>query len=215
MAPRMHAPPLAAPRLEHALVVAALAVGPSEVEARAAAVPTDLIASLTALGATFEAETWGWRVFGRGLGGWVQPTEALVFGAVTPAALGALAGHGFVSVVTGPAPALATALPLLRRMGAATLDPALEQLPLSLRGRAPLLPIELRVVDPGQKAAVLLAGLHAAGTTTLIDPGPADDLEGLLQQFGADLAITAAGGERRITISGSRDLVGCRVGATP
>jgi 5-enolpyruvylshikimate-3-phosphate synthase len=215
MAALMHRPTAAATRLEHALMVAALAVGPSEIVAGPSAVPPALIESLTALGAAIEPLASGWRVFGRGLGGWVRPSVPLAFGAVTPAAVGALAGHGFVSTLTGPAPALGASLAQVRRMGAATLDALGDQLPLSIRGRAPLLPIEGSVTDPAEKAAVLLAGLHALGTTTVIDVGPADDLEALLLAFGADLTVSGVPGSRRIAISASRELVGCRVAVQP
>jgi 3-phosphoshikimate 1-carboxyvinyltransferase len=63
------------------------------------------------------------------------------------------------------------------------------------------------------KSAVLLAGLHAAGETTVIEPQPSrDHTERLLRAFGAQIEVAEeADGGRRITLRGQPELTGRQV----
>ena len=61
------------------------------------------------------------------------------------------------------------------------------RLPLSLRGTSDLLPIEYRLPVPSAqlKSAILIAGLHAAGATTVIEAeATRDHTERMLRHFG-------------------------------
>jgi 3-phosphoshikimate 1-carboxyvinyltransferase len=71
-------------------------------------------------------------------------------------------------------------------------------------------PIEYRlpVASAQVKSAILLAGLNAPGTTTVIEPEPTrDHTELMLSYFGAQLHITTgADGARRIALNGQPEL---------
>ncbi|HQF31919.1 MAG TPA: 3-phosphoshikimate 1-carboxyvinyltransferase, partial [Hyphomicrobiales bacterium] len=67
-----------------------------------------------------------------------------------------------------------------------------DRLPLTLRGPESAVPLTYRlpVASAQVKSAVLLAGLNAAGTTTVIEPVPTrDHTERMLVGYGADLTI--------------------------
>ena len=75
--------------------------------------------------------------------------------------------------------------PLLR-MGLEVVDQGKETLPLTLRGSPDLIPIEYQLPVPSAqiKSAVLIAGLHAAGETTVIEPeATRDHTERMLRPF--------------------------------
>ena len=100
----------------------------------------------------------------------------------------------------------------LAAMGATVHARSGGRLPLAVEGTADLLPIEYRlpVASAQVKSAILLAGLHAPGATTVIEPAPSrDHTERLLAGFGASVEVTAtADGGRRITLEGQPELVG-------
>src|SRR5690606_4683822 len=81
-----------------------------------------------------------------------------------------------------------------------------DRLPLSIRGPELAIPIEYRVPVPSAqvKSAILLAGLNAPGTTTVIEPiMTRDHTERMLQAFGAVVEIDAAeDGARVIRLEG-------------
>ncbi len=69
-------------------------------------------------------------------------------------------------------------------------ESASDKLPIKIIGSANLRPIEytLPVASAQVKSAILLAGLHAEGTTTVIEPKPTrDHTERMLRHFGADI----------------------------
>jgi 3-phosphoshikimate 1-carboxyvinyltransferase len=88
-------------------------------------------------------------------------------------------------------------------------------LPLRVHGTADLLPIiyDLPVPSAQVKSAVLLAGLHAPGRTTVIENLPTrDHTERMLRFFGAEVAVEERGeGARAITIVGDAELHGVPV----
>src|SRR5204862_5846856 len=74
-----------------------------------------------------------------------------------------------------------------------------------------LLPLEYRtpVASAQIKSAVLLAGLHASGETTVIEAqATRDHTERMLRHFGAELAVAERNGGRTITIVGDAELAG-------
>jgi 3-phosphoshikimate 1-carboxyvinyltransferase len=86
-----------------------------------------------------------------------------------------------------------------------------ETLPLTLRGSADLIPIEYRlpVASAQIKSAILLAGLHASGATTVIEPeATRDHTERMLRHFGAEVASGERDGLRAVTVKGDAELEG-------
>jgi 3-phosphoshikimate 1-carboxyvinyltransferase len=99
-------------------------------------------------------------------------------------------------------------------MGLEVKDRGKETLPLRLRGSADLIPIAYRlpVASAQIKSAVLLAGLHAAGATTVIEPeATRDHTERMLRHFGAEVTVGERDGQRAITVRGDAELDGRRV----
>ncbi len=202
-----------------ALLLGALAVGESRISGLLEG--EDVLATAAALGALgveLERESGGcWRVQGRGVGGLVEPDRPLDLGNSGTAArllLGVLAGHPFTSFVTGDRslrsrPMGRVILPL-GQMGAQFLSRSGQRLPLAITGSSELVPIRYQqpVASAQVKSAVLLAGLHAAGRTTVLEPQPSrDHTERLLGRLGAELEIEAlADGGRAVTITGQPEL---------
>ena len=61
------------------------------------------------------------------------------------------------------------------------------------------------------KSAVLLAGLHAAGETTVIErEATRDHTERMLRYFGAEVTRRGSDGKRVITVKGDAELSGPR-----
>jgi 3-phosphoshikimate 1-carboxyvinyltransferase len=86
-----------------------------------------------------------------------------------------------------------------------------DRLPLVARGSADLLPIEYALPVPSAqvKSAILLAGLHAAGETTVIEKeATRDHTERMLRAFGADVRIDERDGRTHITVTGEAELSG-------
>src|SRR3989338_10525240 len=134
------------------------------------------------------------RLEGCGLGGLRAPAgelEAGNSGSTLRMLAGALAAHPFESVLTGDASLsrrpLRRVMEPLRQMGATLTARDGEDPPLRIRG-GPLQPIEyvLPVASAQVKTAILLAGLHAPGATTVEEPARTrDHTEVALEQFGA------------------------------
>jgi 3-phosphoshikimate 1-carboxyvinyltransferase len=81
--------------------------------------------------------------------------------------------------------------------------------PIVLRGAADPLPITYRtpVASAQIKSAILLAGLNAPGTTTVIESEASrDHTEKMLAYFGAEVVVTVEGAGRRIALTGRPEL---------
>ncbi len=158
-----------------------------------------------------------WEVLGRGVGGLTQPASDLDFGnsgTGTRLMMGLIAGHDMTVRMTGDASLskrpMARVLDPLTRMGVEVLDGA-TRLPLSLRGTSDLIPIEYRLPVPSAqlKSAILIAGLHAAGATTVIEAeATRDHTERMLRHFGAKVTAIERDGLRAITVKGDGELEG-------
>ena len=129
--------------------------------------------------------------------------------------MGVIAGHDMTVRLTGDASLsrrpMGRVLKPLLRMGLEVVDSGKETLPLTLRGSPDLIPIEYQLPVPSAqiKSAVLIAGLHAAGETTVIEPeATRDHTERMLGHFGAQLTATKRHGVRAISIKGDAELVG-------
>ena len=158
-----------------------------------------------------------WRIHGRGVGGLAEPDCVIDMGNAGTGVrllMGLAAGHDFTTFFTGDPslrrrPMGRIARPLVR-MGATVLARSSERLPLAVIGAAPLLPVEYASPVPSAqvKSAVLLAGLHAPGRTTVIEPAATrDHTERMLRAFGAEVEVAdTAEGATRIAVTGEPEL---------
>jgi len=201
-----------------ALMLAALATGITRIRGLLEA--EDILKTaqaLDALGAPVRKSGEGWRVTGRGVGGLRAPLAPLDFGnsgTGTRLMLGVIAGHDMKARLTGDASLsrrpMGRVLAPLQQMGLEVGDNR-DRLPLNVRGTSHLVPItyELPVPSAQVKSAILLAGLHASGATTVIETAPSrDHTERMLIYFGAQVQTVAEDGKTRITVKGDAELAG-------
>ena len=156
-----------------------------------------------------------WLVDGRGLGGLTAPDGPLDAGNSGTTArflMGVLAGHAFAA--TPDRRRLAQPTADAARGGAAGADgrarrhgrrlPARDGAGGRLRG----IMYEMPVPSAQVKSAVLLAGLHAEGVTTVAEPAETrDHTERALTAFGADISIERG----RVSVRGRRALKAAEV----
>jgi 3-phosphoshikimate 1-carboxyvinyltransferase len=171
-----------------------------------------------ALGAEIERLAPGqWRIRGPGIGALPPPREKLDFGNAGTGCrlmMGVVGGHGITATFDGDASLrkrpMRRILDPLRLMGAQVLSEAEGgRCPIVLKGARDPAPIEYRtpVASAQIKSAVLLAGLNTPGVTTVIeDRASRDHTEKMLAHFGAEVAVTAEGDRRRITLVGRPEL---------
>jgi 3-phosphoshikimate 1-carboxyvinyltransferase len=179
--------------------------------------------ALRALSASVERVNGAFVVKGQGVGGLQAPSAALDFGNSGTGSrlmLGVVAGHDIEAEFTGDASLrrrpMGRVLAPLGAMGLQTdADEDRATLPLKVRGTADLLPIlyNLPVPSAQVKSAVLLAGLHAPGRTTVVEALPSrDHTERMLGFFGAEISIEErGGGARAITVCGDAELHGAAI----
>ncbi len=194
-----------------ALIFGALADGSTE--ARGLAPGADVRSTrrmLTALGVEIQGDASDVRVKGRGLGGLMPttaPLDAGNSGTTMRLMMGVLAGHPFASRLTGDEslsrrPMERVAAPL-RALGATVQLSAQGTAPVTvLGGKLKGARVEPAVASAQVKSALLLAGLHATGVTTVVEPAATrDHTEKMLGLFGVKvardgLAATVEGGSR-------------------
>ena len=202
-----------------ALMLAAVTVGETRITGLLEG--EDVLATLSALKALGvdiqKAEDGAYHVQGVGVGGLCEPGQVLDLGnAGTGVRLltGLLAGHGFTSFLTGDQSLcrrpMGRVVEPLSEMGASFLARSGDRLPLAMTGRTSLIPMtyEQPVASAQVKSAVLLAGLHAPGKTTVIEPAPSrDHTERMLRHIGAEVLTEALDdGRSAITITGQPEL---------
>ena len=150
---------------------------------------------------------------GRGLGGLAPPTTTLDVGnsgTTLRLLAGVLAGHPFDSVMTGDRSLrrrpMRRVIEPLSRMGAHVSGDH-DRPPIAIRGtRLRGVDFTPAVASAQVKSAVLLAGLHATGGTTVREPhATRDHTERALPMFGIELTHHDGG----ITIQGGQRLRGC------
>jgi 3-phosphoshikimate 1-carboxyvinyltransferase len=173
--------------------------------------------ALKAMGCPISKSGAGWEVIGRGVGGLSQPRADIDFGNSGTGArlmMGLIAGHPVTVRLFGDASLsrrpMGRVLQPLKLMGLEVAE-ARQTLPLTLHGSADLIPIEYRlpVASAQIKSAVLLAGLHAAGSTSVIESeATRDHTERMLRYFGAELSLDRVAEGRRITVKGDAELEG-------
>ena len=180
-------------------------------------------AAMRALGARIVQEDGIWRVRGFGVGGGQEPADVLDLGnSGTSARLlaGILASHRFTSFMTGDGSLrkrpMQRVIDPLSRMGARFEAREGGRLPLTIIGTDEMVPVEyvLPIASAQVKSCILLAGLNAAGETTVIEPEPTrDHTERMLRHFGAEVRVAPADNKgKRITVVGwpelkARDIV--------
>jgi 3-phosphoshikimate 1-carboxyvinyltransferase len=171
------------------------------------------------LGANVERHGEGrWSVRGVGIGGLAEPSEVLDFGNAgtgTRLMMGVVGGHpitvtfdGDVSLRKRP---MRRVLDPLAMMGAQVKTQAPGgRCPITLEGARHAAPIEYHtpVASAQIKSAVLLAGLNAAGRTTVIESEASrDHTERMLRHFGAEVIVEPHGeAGRKITLTGQPEL---------
>jgi 3-phosphoshikimate 1-carboxyvinyltransferase len=169
------------------------------------------------LGVTIEQKGNQVKIEGKGLEGLIEPTDILNVGNSGTTArlmLGILSSVPFHSCVIGDEsiakrPMSRVTIPL-RKMGA-KIDGRNngEFTPLSIRG-GQLQAIEYRspVASAQVKSAILLAGLHADGTTSVTEPYQSrDHTERMLKAFGAEIFVDGL----TISVKGKQQLIGTHI----
>ena len=163
-----------------------------------------------------------WRIYGVGVGGLREPDQVLEMGnsgTSTRLLMGLVGGHNITATFTGDAslvkrPMKRIVTPL-EMMGATFLSRSGDRLPLTVKGAENTLPIEykLPVASAQVKSAIMLAGLNAAGRTSVIEDHPTrDHTENMLRHFGVDVEVDELeGGARAIHVQGHQELQGCAV----
>lgn len=201
------------------LMLSALAVGTSRVTGLLEG--HDVLATaaaMRAMGASIERQESGeWVIDGVGVGGLLQPREALEMGnsgTSTRLLMGLVASHPITATFVGDASLssrpMGRVIDPLSQMGADISASPGGRLPLMVRGLAPAIPLSYRLpmASAQVKSAVLLAGLNTPGITEVIEPVPTrDHSERMLKGFGAELTVETGGeGTRHIRIRGEAEL---------
>jgi 3-phosphoshikimate 1-carboxyvinyltransferase len=194
-----------------ALIFGALADGTTEAAGLAPGADVrSTRAVLQALGVQISGGGADVSVKGRGLGGLTAAKgdlDAGNSGTTMRLMAGVLSGHSFASRLTGDEslsrrPMERVATPL-RALGAAVELTAKGTAPMTVRGGSLRgSEISLKVASAQVKSSVMLAGLHASGRTTVVEPAPTrDHTEKMLGLFGVaverdGLRASVAGGSR-------------------
>lgn len=196
-------------------LIASLAHGPSRLTnySRGADCLSTL-ACLRGLGVDVTDDATTVTVIGRGLGRLSSPAgplDAGNSGTTMRLMAGVLAGHPFTSVLAGD-PSLSRRpmrriIEPLGRMGA-SIDAPDGHPPLTIHGaQLHAITHEPNVPSAQVKSAVLLAGLHASGVTTVAEPARTrDHTERALLAFGGLVEVNAAG--TRAAVPGGQTLTG-------
>jgi len=182
----------------------------------------DTAKAMRALGATVARDDDGrWRVHGVGTGGFMEPNHVIDCGNSGTGCrliMGAVATHPFATTFTGDASLrsrpMGRILDPLALFGTTSAGRSEGRLPLTLIGARDPLPVTytLPVASAQVKSAVLLAGLNAPGTTTVIEPEPTrDHTERMLRGFGATVDIEETPEGRAIHLYGQPELNPCSV----
>src|SRR6476620_9253968 len=205
-----------------ALILGALATGRTRITGLLES--EDVLATakaVVALGAQIRHVNGSVEVTGQGVGGLQAPADDLDFGNSGTGSrlmLGVVAGHDMEARFTGDASLcrrpMARVLKPLQRMGLSLEDDDRTTFPLTIRGTPDLVPIvyTLPVASAQVKSAVLLAGLHAPGSTTVIEPIPTrDHTERMLVHFGAEISAQDQDDGRAVTVRGDAELAGASI----
>lgn len=178
--------------------------------------------ALAAMGATItapEGDAGIWRIEGMGAEPFKTPRGTIYLGNSGTSArllMGLAGGYPLQATFTGDASLekrpMGRVIKPLAQMGVQFESAGGDKLPLKIIGSGSLRPIEytLPVASAQVKSAILLAALHAEGTTTVIEPkSTRDHTERLLRFFGAALETEKLpGGGGLIRLQGFPTLTG-------
>ncbi len=179
--------------------------------------------AMRAMGAKiYNSDDGLWHIYGVGIGGLQEPSQVLEMGnsgTSTRLLMGLVGGHNITATFAGDASLtkrpMGRVIKPLEMMGATFLSRSNGRLPLTVKGAENTLPIEykLPVASAQVKSAIMLAGLNAAGRTTIIEDHPTrDHSENMLRAFGVDVEVEELeGGARAIHIQGQQELKGCAI----
>ena len=203
-----------------ALILGAMASGRTTIEGLLEG--EDVLATaraMRAFGATVTRKGEGaWTVEGQG--GFSEPGDIIDCGNAGTGVrliMGAMAGYPITATFTGDASLkkrpMGRVLEPLGRMGATWLSRDGGRLPLTLRGGTlASLDYTLPMASAQVKSAVLLAGLHADGPVTVVEPEPTrDHTERMLRAFGASVTVSDHNDRRVITLQPGARLGGSHV----
>ncbi len=186
----------------------------------------DVIATaeaMRAMGAKIEKSSDGlWRIYGVGIGGLTSPDGPIDMGnsgTSTRLLMGLVGGHDMTASFTGDASLskrpMKRVITPLSQMGAKFDATDGDKLPLTVIGAKDPLTIEYRlpVASAQVKSAVLLGGLNARGTTTVIEETPTrDHTENMLRAFGLKVDIqTLEDGSSAISVAGQQEMQPCAI----
>ncbi len=175
-------------------------------------------AAVNALGAeAVRGPDGAWHVHGVGVGGLAEPETPLDFGNSGTGArlmMGLVAGHPITAIFIGDASLsgrpMGRIINPLSQMGAAFIAREGGKLPLTVIGARAPVPITYAspIASAQVKSAVLLAGLHTPGETTVIERvRTRDHTERMLRHFGAAVTEEQTDEGRKITLTGQPELV--------
>ncbi|MFN3616209.1 MAG: 3-phosphoshikimate 1-carboxyvinyltransferase [Rubrimonas sp.] len=200
------------------LILGALAVGETRVTGLLEGQDVlDTAKAMAAFGATVTRDGPGaWRISGVGVGGFCEPADVIDCGNSGTGVrliMGAMATTPISATFTGDASLrsrpMGRVTDPLALFGARAHGRAGGRLPLTLVGATDAAGVEYRlpVASAQVKSAMLLAGLNAAGTTTIIEPEPTrDHSERMLRGFGAAVTVEDAPEGRVIRLTGQPEL---------
>jgi len=174
--------------------------------------------ALRTLGAEItRSEDGVWHIWGRGVGGFQEPSSVLDLGNSGTGArllMGLAAQQPLSALFAGDASLqsrpMRRIITPLEQMGVHVAAREGGQLPLTLTAPERLRPIryELPVPSAQVKSAVLLAGLAAPGTTSVVErEATRDHTERMARAFGAEIEVSIEDGASVIRLTGQRELV--------
>ena len=179
--------------------------------------------AMRAMGATIEKSSDGlWRTYGVGIGGLQTPDAPIDMGnsgTSTRLLMGLVGGHDITATFTGDASLskrpMKRVMTPLAQMGAKFEATNGDKLPLTVYGAKDPLTIEYRlpVASAQVKSAVILGGLNARGTTTVIEETPTrDHTENMLRAFGLEVDIEELeDGAKAIHVKGQQNMQPCAI----
>ncbi len=185
------------------------------------------VRAMQAFGAEItEDENGKWQIEGVGANGFASPTGDVDCGNAGTGVrliMGAAAGYAMTARFTGDASLsvrpMNRILDPLREMGVSADARTTEagepgRLPVTLKSNGALRPVEYRPPHASAqvKSAILLAGLNAQGTTTVIEPiATRDHTENMLRAFGVPVDNRSIANAAHISITGPAKLKATKI----
>ncbi len=178
--------------------------------------------AMRVMGADIQNIDGVWHCHGVGIGGLQEPDDVLEMGnsgTSTRLLMGLVGGHNITVTFNGDASLakrpMGRVIKPLEQMGAEIMSREGGRLPLTITGPEDTLNIEyeLPVASAQVKSCVMLAGLSALGTTSVIEKTPTrDHTENMLRAFGVPVEVEdLKDGAQKISVTGGQDLAGTTV----